>query len=61
MRKIFYILLIYCFIFTIISCGKTTEEGVNDAVSKTNDTIFGGGSDGSTASGDKAPTNVVFG
>ena len=60
MSKIFYIFLIFCFIFTIISCGKTTEENVNDAVSKTNDTIFGG-SDDSTASGDKAPANVVFG
>ena len=60
MRKNFYSFLIFCFIFTIFSCGKTTEENVNDTVSKTNDTIFGGGSDGSTASGDKAPTNVVF-
>ena len=31
-KKIFYSLLIYCFIFSVISCGKTTEENVNDAV-----------------------------
>ncbi len=43
MRKIFYSFLISCFIFTIISCGKTTEENVNDTVSKTNDTVFGTG------------------
>ena len=61
MRKIFYIFLISCFIFSVISCGKTTEEGVKDTVSKTNDTIFGGGTDGSTASGDEALKNVVFG
>ena len=42
MRKFFYNFLIFCFIFTIISCGKTK-------------------SDGSKASGDEAPTNVVFG
>ena len=53
MRNIFYSILIYCFIFSVISCGKTTEENVNDTVSKTNDTLFGG-SGGSTA-------NVVFG
>ena len=41
MRKIIYSLLISCFMFTIISCGKTTEEYVNDTVSKTNDTVFG--------------------
>ena len=61
MKNNFYSFLISCFIFSVISCGKTTEEGVNDTVSKTNDTIFGGGSDGSTASGDEAPKNVVFG
>ena len=59
MIKIISSFLVSCFVFTIISCGKTTEENVNDTVSKTNDTLFGG-SDGSTASGDKAPTNVVF-
>jgi len=42
MKKIFYSFLISCFIFTIISCGKSTEENVNDAVSKTNDNIVGG-------------------
>ena len=60
MSKIFYIFLISCFIFSVISCGKTTEEGVNDSVAKTSDTVFGG-TDGSTASGDEAPKNVVFG
>ena len=42
MIKIFSSFLISCFIFTIISCGKTTEENVNDTVSKTNNTVFGG-------------------
>ena len=63
MRMNFYSFLISCFIFTIISCGKTTEENVNDAVSKTNDNIAGGtggAGGGATTSGDKAPTNVVF-
>ena len=46
MKNNFYRFLISCFIFLVISCGKTTEEGVNDTVSKTNDTIFGGGYDG---------------
>ena len=46
MRKIYYSFLISCFIFTIISCGKSTEENVNDAVSKTNENIFGTGSTG---------------
>ena len=41
MRKIFYSFLISCFIFTIISCGKSTEENVNDAVSKTNNNVEG--------------------
>ena len=54
MRKIFYSFLISCFIFTIISCGKTTEENVNDAVSKTNDTIFG------TGGGSKCTTLKTF-
>ncbi|GIT70549.1 MAG: hypothetical protein Ct9H300mP28_03630 [Pseudomonadota bacterium] len=63
MRKIFYSFLIWCFIFTIVSCGKSTEENVNDAVSKKNDNIAGGtggAGGGATTSGDKAPTNVVF-
>jgi len=42
MRKFIYSFLIFSFIFTIFSCGKTTEENVNDTVSKTNDTFFGG-------------------
>ena len=42
MIKIFSSFLISCFVFTIISCGKTTEENVNDTVSKTNNTVFGG-------------------
>ena len=41
MIKIFSSFLISCFIFTIISCGKTTEENVNDAVSKTNNNVEG--------------------
>ena len=41
MRKIYSSFLISCLILTIISCGKTTEENVNDAVSKTNENIFG--------------------
>ena len=48
MRKFFYSFLIFSFIFTIFSCGKTTEENVNDSVSKTNDTIFGTGGDSVT-------------
>jgi len=55
MRKIFYSFLIFCFIITIFSCGKTTEENVNDAVSKTNDTIFGsGGGSGTGCNNTKA-------
>ena len=61
MSKIFYSFLISCFIFTIISCGKTTEENVNDAVSKTNDTVFGGSGGSATSAGDEVPTKVVFG
>ena len=51
MRKIFYSFLIYCFIFTIFSCGKTTEENVNDTVSKTNDNVVGGTGTGDAGSG----------
>ena len=58
MREIFYSSLVSCLIFTIFSCGKTTEENVNDTVSKTNETvndtadivndaIFGGTDEGS--------------
>ena len=39
MREIFYSILIFCFIFTIFSCGQTTEENVSSAVSKTSDTV----------------------
>tara|TARA_Y100000031_G_scaffold4377_1_gene5474 strand:- start:180 stop:1544 length:1365 start_codon:yes stop_codon:yes gene_type:complete len=39
MRKIYYSFLISCLSLTIISCGKTTEESVSEAVSKTNDTV----------------------
>ena len=48
MRKIHYSFLISCLIITIISCGKSTEENVNDAVSKTNNNIVGGSGTGST-------------
>ena len=41
MREIFYSILIFCLIITIFSCGKTTEENVNDVVSKTNENIDG--------------------
>ena len=39
MGKFIYSFLISCSILTIISCGKTTEETVSEAVSKTNDTV----------------------
>ena len=52
MRKIFYSFLISCFILTILSCGKSTEETVNDAVSKTNDSIHGSSSGGSWGDSD---------
>ena len=39
MREFYYSFLIFSFIFTIISCGQTTEENVSSAVSKTNDTV----------------------
>ena len=39
MREIFYSLVVCCSIFTIISCGQTTEENVSSAVSKTSDTV----------------------
>ena len=39
MREFFYSFLIFSFIFTIISCGQTTEENVSSAVSKTSDTL----------------------
>ena len=60
MKYNFYSFLISCFIFSVISCGKTTEEGVNDSVAKTNDTVFGGTDGQTTSAGDEAPTNVVF-
>ena len=52
MREFFYNFLIFCSIFTIISCGQTTEENVSSAVSKTNDTV-------NDASG--AINNTLFG
>ena len=66
MINIFYSFLIFCFIFTIISCGQTTEENVSSAVSKTsdtvndtagtvNDTVFG-----DTGSGDQCPSRGTF-
>jgi len=61
MSKFFYRFLIFCVFFNISSCGKTSEENVNDAVSKTNDTVFGGSDSQSTSPGDEVPTNVVFG
>ena len=58
MKNIFLIFVSAFLWFTIISCGKTTEENVNDTVSKTNETvndtagtvndaIFGGTDEGS--------------
>ena len=52
MRKIFYSFLLSCFILTILSCGKSTEETVNDAVSKANDSIHGSSSGGSWGDSD---------
>ena len=52
MREFFYSFLIFSFIFTIISCGQTTEENVSSAVSKTNETV-------NDASG--AINNTLFG
>ena len=45
MKNIVYSFLVYCFIITIISCGKSTEENLNETVAKTNDTIFGSNDD----------------
>ena len=39
MREFYYSFLIFSFIFTIISCGQTTEENVSSAISKTNDAV----------------------
>ena len=41
MREIFYSFLIFCFIITIFSCGKTFDETVNDALGTGGDS--GGG------------------
>lgn len=41
MRKIFYSFIIFCIISSVISCGKSTEENVNDALSKTSENIEG--------------------
>ena len=54
MRKNFFSFLIFCSIFTIFSCGKTTEENVNDSISTTNDTIFGSRGGGSSCKNSKA-------
>ncbi len=61
MSNIFYSFLICCLTFTIFSCGKSTEENVSDAVSKTNETVFGGSDGQTTLAGNEAPQNVVFG
>ena len=39
MKKKFYSFTISCFILTVISCGKTTEENVNETISKTNESV----------------------
>jgi len=59
MIKIFYGFLILCFIFTIISCGLTTEENVGSAVSKTNDAV-NDGVFGGTGSGRQCPSRGTF-
>ena len=46
MKNIYYSFLIFCLILTFISCGKSTEETVNEAVSKTNNNIVGGSGTG---------------
>jgi len=61
MINIFYSFLIFCFILSVISCGKSTEENVGDTIAKTNETVFGGTDGQLTSAGDEAPTNVVFG
>lgn len=66
MIKIFYSFLISCFIFTIFSCGLTTEENVGSAVSKTNDAVNDTGSTvndgvfGGTGSGRQCPSRGTF-
>ena len=66
MITIFYSILIYCFIFTIISCGQTAEENVNAAVSKTNDAVndtagtVNDGVFGGTGSGAQCKSGVTF-
>ena len=39
MKKVFFCFLIFCLVVNIISCGQTTEENVNYAVSKANNTV----------------------
>ena len=56
MKNNFYSFLISCFIISVISCGKTTEEGVNDSISKTNESVFGGSDGQTTSAGDESPT-----
>ena len=46
MKNIYYSFLIFYLILTFISCGKSTEETVNEAVSKTNNNIVGGSGTG---------------
>jgi len=41
MRKVFSSFLISCLTFTIQSCGKSTDENVNDVVSKTSNNVEG--------------------
>ena len=69
MIKIFYQFLICFFILSIISCGQTSEETFNQAVSNTNDAVNNtagavddalfGENDGIML-GDEAPENVIF-
>ena len=56
MRKIFFIFLISCFIFSVISCRKAGSDG--SATSSGGSATSSVGS--ATSSGDEAPKNVVF-
>ncbi len=69
MIKIFYLFLIYFFIVLIISCGQTSEETFNQAVTNTNDAVNNTagavddalfGENEGIMLGDEAPENVVF-
>ena len=66
MIKIFSSFLVSGFIFTIFSCGQSTEENVSSAISKTNDVVndtSGAVNDtvfGDTGSGAQCKSGVTF-